>query len=127
MHFDRILDKKLFRVLNAVPALYRSVHTFTGSGQSVVGLTMPVLKHMGGRYYRLRLVLHAGSDKEILERLALYGITGDHLGAYVGGRYNNTREPGEFRQWLDTVRRNEVASTSTAATTTTMSNENEQE
>lgn len=42
MHFDRILDKKLFKVWYSVPAKFRAIHTFTGSGQSVVGLTMPV-------------------------------------------------------------------------------------
>jgi hypothetical protein len=62
---------------------------------------------MGGKYYRLRLVLHAGSDKELLERLALYGVTGAHLGAYVGGRYN--RERNGFLSWLESIRRNEEA------------------
>ena len=42
MHFDRILDKQLFKVWYTVPAKFRAIHTFTGSGQSVVGLTMPV-------------------------------------------------------------------------------------
>ena len=113
MHFDRILDKKLFKVMASVPTVFRGIHTFTGSGQSVVGLTMPILKHMGGRFYRLRLVLHAGSDKELLERLALYGITGDHLSPYVGGRYNSERSA--FEAWLQTQRRAEVANTTEEA------------
>lgn len=32
-------------------------------------------------------MLHAGSDKEILVRLELYGITGDHLEQFVSGSY----------------------------------------
>ena len=102
------MNKKLFKVLFSIPSKFRGVHTFTGSGQSVVGLIMPVLKHMGGRYYRLRLVIHAGSDKELLERLALYGVTGEHLGAYVGGRYN--RERSEFLSWLEQEQRKEQTS-----------------
>lgn len=88
-----------------MPIVFRAIHTFTGSGQSVVGITMPVIKHIGGKYFRQRLLLHAGSDKEILERLDMYGVKGAHLGSYVGGRF--TREMNGYLEWLENERRNE--------------------
>lgn len=64
---------------------------------------------MGGKYYRLRLVLHAGSDKELLEQLGVYGVTGEHLDAYVGGRCN--RERDHFLAWLEQERKEESSET----------------
>lgn len=99
MHFDRILAKKIFAVMNVVPVRCLTIHNFTGSGQSVMGLVLPVIKHMLGKRLRLRLLVHAGSDKEILERLAMYGVTGDHLEGYVSGSY--VRQHATFLAWVE--------------------------
>jgi hypothetical protein len=45
MHFDRVLAKKLIKVMHVVPVTYRSIHTFTGS---VVSMTLRKLTNSDG-------------------------------------------------------------------------------
>lgn len=122
MHFDRILSKRLSKLMQGMPVHNVAIHSYTGSGKSVLSLVLPTLKQLFGTFihnsnfrsdyfhlfsfrlgdffsfacnifikigkeFRLRYFLHAGSDKEILERLALYGVTGDHLEQFVNGSY----------------------------------------
>ena len=46
MSFDRILSKKLSMLLHGMPGNTVSFHGYTGSGKSVVGFVMPVLRHI---------------------------------------------------------------------------------
>lgn len=112
MHFDRILEKKILRVMNAVPVQCMTIHSFTGSGHSVISLVLPVLKHMLGKRLRLRLLVHAGSDKEILERLAMYGVKGDHLDGYVSGSY--VRQHAAFLEWVEQQMQEETSTRAAA-------------
>jgi hypothetical protein len=40
MHFDRVLAKKLIKVMHVMPITYKSIHTVSGSGRSVVSMTL---------------------------------------------------------------------------------------
>jgi hypothetical protein len=73
-HFDRTLTKKLISIIKVAPAKGKAVHGRTGSGKSVVDMVFPVMKILAGRDLRLRMQIHAGSDREILERWEDFGL-----------------------------------------------------
>ena len=51
-----------------------------------------------GRYIRLHSSFHAGSDREIVDLLAVFGIVGDHVNSFVNGSYKRNND--DFLQYL---------------------------
>jgi hypothetical protein len=96
-HFDRILMKKVLKMTDALPFFVRGFHIITGSGRSVLGLVLPVLKQVIGQAYRHRLRVHAGSDKEIVDRLSDYGILASSVPSSFGGDWNCS----DFLDWKE--------------------------
>ena len=96
MHFDRILMKRMLGMYDTIPILFRAVHICTGSGASVVSLVLPVIKHMMGRRIRHRVILHAGSDTEIVQRMELYGLEKRNIPSILGGNFTRA----DFDAWL---------------------------
>jgi hypothetical protein len=96
-HFDRILMKKVLKMTEAFPYLVRGFHMITGSGRSVLGLVLPVLKQVIGQVYRHRLRVHAGSDKEIVDRLSDYGIIASSVPSSFGGDWHRS----DFLDWKE--------------------------
>jgi hypothetical protein len=87
-HFDRILSRKYAKVRDGMPLQLMAYHGIIGGfGKSVFELVSPVLKHVQGKDFRLHLVMHTGKDQEIVDRLALYGLTGDHNLSFVNSTY----------------------------------------
>jgi len=81
-----------------MPLTLKAVHVCTGSGASVTrDLVLPVLKHVAGKDYRLRLQLHAGSTSEILEIFQEFGMGQDHVKVIFGGYGGN--QP-LLQEWL---------------------------
>lgn len=75
---------------------FRSTHIITGSGNSVVSLMVPVLKHLMGMHQRHRLKLHAGSDLEVVDSLGNYGIMPNSIPSTFGGEWRMER----FMEWI---------------------------
>jgi hypothetical protein len=65
-HFDRIMTKKMGQIVNCVPAKLKGMHGCTGSGKSVLGLVLPVMKQVAGKEIRLRFHLHVSNEIWIL-------------------------------------------------------------
>jgi hypothetical protein len=84
-HFDRILMKNVTKLVSTVPVIAKAAHLFTGSGNRVMEqLVLPILKHVVGKEYRQRWVLHSGSDTQVLRRLEEYGLGEVHMQTYMG-------------------------------------------
>jgi hypothetical protein len=96
LHFDRIMMKKVTGIALNGPLRWRAFHLCTGSGKSVLGIISPVLKKFMGRESRLRFVLHAGSDTELLDQFSDYGILKVHMSSCFGGSYDRDN----FLQWV---------------------------
>ncbi len=62
-HFDRIMSKKMSQIVSCVPAKLKGMHGCTGSGKSVLGLVLPVMKHVVGKEIRLRFHLHVSNER----------------------------------------------------------------
>jgi len=79
-----------------MPARLVASHICTGSGKLVMSdLILPVLKHMFGCNHRLRIVLHAGSSKEVLREFQDHGLREEHMKACYGGLVGNTERREE--------------------------------
>jgi hypothetical protein len=96
-HFDRILSKRAFDIDRRMPIKVRAIHLCTGSGKSVTELILPVLKHMAGPELRLRTKIHAGSNKEICDGFAAFGLRRVHVDAICHGSFHNNET---LRAWL---------------------------
>jgi hypothetical protein len=49
------------QIVNCVSAKLKGMHGCTGSGKSVIGLVLPVMKQMVGKEIRLRFHLHVSN------------------------------------------------------------------
>lgn len=95
-HFDRIQTKMLLTISRAFPMHARAIHICAGSGASVVNLILPVVKVMMGRDIRLRSLLHAGPDSEVLARVRQYGLTKEQVQYLSKG----SQHEEEMRVWI---------------------------
>lgn len=96
--FDRTLSKKNILILNSLPIVFRALHGCAGTGKGVMDLVLPVLKHIAGKRWRLRGILHTGSDTEVLASLGDYGLGKDHVHGLFGRTHNNMER---LLAWLD--------------------------
>jgi hypothetical protein len=88
--------KKIIGIIRNGPMRWRVTHLCTGSGRSGLGIILPVLKYMVGRKNRLRFVVHAGSDTELLDQFSDYGLVKVHMSHCVGGSYGRD----DFLEWV---------------------------
>jgi hypothetical protein len=96
-HWDRRLSKKLVNVLRVFPNP-RAVHVCTGSGRAMLGVILPIAKYVMGRHLRLRLVIHSGSDNDLLDGFERYGLGRDHLKSVV---LCNESVVDNYAEWLE--------------------------
>jgi hypothetical protein len=54
--------KQFKQIISGVPAKVKGVHGCTGSGKSVLGLVLPVMKPVAGKEIRLRFHLHVSNE-----------------------------------------------------------------
>lgn len=66
---------------------------------------LPVLKYIVGRDYRLRFVVHEGSDIELLHQVSDYGLVKEHMSHCLGGSYGRD----DFLQWVRERQEQEIA------------------
>jgi hypothetical protein len=79
-----------------MPIRVRATHMFCGRSSLVLGLAMPVLKFICGRYNRLRMVMHGGQFKDYVTSTQPYGLVLANLSHVLGGQYDH----GKFLEWL---------------------------
>ena len=79
--------------MEAIPVTVRAVHMCGGPGSSVMSIVMPIMKFMFGKHMRHRTQIHSGSDLEITESLAEFGIDAAPL---VRGAIYNQEQCAEF-------------------------------
>ena len=105
-HVDRVLAKRLLKMVYTVPSNFKALHIFCGSSYSLVAMALSMYKMFGGRYFRLRLHPHAGTVEDLLQRLALYGIDSEHLRNVLDLR-GTPNEADNFLVWMDRQRQAE--------------------
>ena len=96
-HFDRILAKAEMAVLECFPSKLKAFHICAGSGKWVVELILPVMKQIAGRYIRLHMVCHTGSNAELIQELRRYHLVPEGLSNIIGG----TITYDHFIQWIN--------------------------
>ena len=102
--FNRALTKKVMACADSIPITFRGFHLVTTkSGKSVVDVVVPVLKQLVGRAARHRILVHAGSDWDILRLVKPYGLAPRNISSAIGGEY--TKE--NFVKWMKERRKTE--------------------
>jgi hypothetical protein len=97
LHFDRIIAKKALGIMrDAMPVEMKAYHMCIGSGQSVSHLGLPVIKHIAGKDLRLHMVTHAGSDKDLLAEIEVYGLHRPNVSSVIGGTFTHSL----YTTWL---------------------------
>lgn len=94
-HFDRIMNRKLLKILAGIPCKTRALHFFTGSGKSVLTLIFPIIRQMAGKDLRHRFHIHAGSNSDILADVESFGLDEAHLRAMFDGAPKSVELCGE--------------------------------
>jgi hypothetical protein len=101
-HFDRKLTKKIIPVVQIYsPAAH---HMCLSSGKrTAFSLVLPfyraILSKKYRRFFLFRIVLHHGTDKELLARLNEYGIQKESLDGSIGG----TCAPTDYSRFIQTI------------------------
>ena len=100
-HFDRIMAKAEMAMLgDCFPSKLKAFHICAGSGKWVVELILPVMKQIAGKYIRLHMVCHTGSNAELIQELRRYHIVPEHLSATLGGEI----QYDHYIQWISEER-----------------------
>lgn len=100
------------------PCSYKATHAYwTGPGRTVLdAVVLPVLKHMAGKYARLRFHSHSGSSRQVLASLEKVGLGQAHVDCLFGGLLSN----GTLAtKWLEQCRSEELGSDAIAPVSTT--------
>ena len=98
-HWDRLLTKMITDMFyHCMPIKIKSFHVcFASVGRSVSDIIFPVIKHITGKWIRLRLCMHAGADTELVDDMKQYGITAANLPECLGG----TDSLKDYLAWLE--------------------------
>lgn len=102
-HYDRTFIRKMVAISKAMPIKFRALHFCSGSGHGVVGMVLPMILALFPSHYRHRVQLHSGTDQDIIESLASYGISSNSVTPRLGGDFDDDR----FLSWLREQRRGE--------------------
>jgi hypothetical protein len=52
-------------------------------------IVLPIFKQVIGKYFRLRLIVSSGSQREIQKTLMKYGLSAQHVDELFGGEARN--------------------------------------
>lgn len=73
--FDRHHEKCVTSIPLCMPTPLCAVHLCAGPERTVLSqLAVPIVKHLLNKTSRHRLLLHSGSDQELLRELSSYGL-----------------------------------------------------
>jgi hypothetical protein len=87
-HYDRMLGKQSFDLVKkAMPAPLRASHACLGLSMPAIKLVAPSSRQMAGKHIRLRAVSHAGSNQEMLDSMANYGLFAPNICEHLGGGF----------------------------------------
>ena len=96
--FDRILAKKSFAIVQtAMPAQLMASHACLGHALPAIRLVAPISKQLAGRHIRLHSVMHVGTDQDMLESMAEYGLEKQNLSHVIGGGFSL----GNLLSWIE--------------------------
>ena len=102
-HHDRRFSRDVVAISQVFPGQVKAIHLcIDGSCKSVIDLVLPIVKHIYGKYMRMRMITHSGSKSEILASIQEYGMGEVHVEAVFGGILRN---PARARIWLDKRRK----------------------
>jgi hypothetical protein len=81
-----------------MPCIVKAAHALTGNADGVLSLVLPVIKCVVSKAFRLRSVLHSGTDAAILESIKSYGLSSHNLSHVIaGGEFKHD----DFLAWLE--------------------------
>lgn len=83
--------------IECMPIKMKAEHLLAGSANGVMSLVLPVMKHVGGKELRLRIVVHSGTDSKILESIKPYGLNSKNVSHALGGDFKHA----DFLTWLE--------------------------
>jgi hypothetical protein len=89
--------KTLDLVKKAMPAQLKSSHACLGNSMPAVQLVAASSKILAGKRIRLRAVCHGGSNQEMLDSMATYGLPPDNQSFQLGGGFTLDR----FLKWVE--------------------------
>jgi hypothetical protein len=92
-----LAKKSIAIVKSAMPAQLRASHACLGHALPAVQLVSAMSKQLAGKHIRLRAIMHTGTDGEMLESMATYGLEGKSICQILGGGYTHM----QFQEWLD--------------------------
>lgn len=95
-HFDRILTKKSFRMLDVLPWKLKCAHYCSGPGSSVLSIVMPIIKQIMNQKTRAHTQVQSGSDMEVMEKLKEFGLDEVHALPLFRGAIYNQEQCAEF-------------------------------
>ena len=78
-HWDRQLSLKTRSIIEATPVGCKACHVICGQGRSVINMMLPVLKHILGLRFRLRMKLHEGHDGLLFSTFREFGLDDAHV------------------------------------------------
>jgi hypothetical protein len=96
--FDRKLTREGIALLReCLPIRLRAMHICLPFRRPPFTFVLPVIKFICGKSIRQRMVIHHGSDLEVLLGLENHGIIRANIPAALGGEYNLQ---AELTEWL---------------------------
>jgi hypothetical protein len=84
-------------IKKAMPAQLKTSHACLGKSMPAVQLVAASSKQMAGKHIRLCAVCHGGSNQEMLESMATYGLPPANQSFHLGGGFTLDR----FLEWVE--------------------------
>lgn len=97
--FDRKLSRMAMKIMSPseMPIRVRAIHVCLPMRAPPFGYLLPVIRHIAGKYLRRRMLVHSGSDADILDSLVKHGMKKTNIPTALAGTLNVDIE---HRHWM---------------------------
>ena len=97
--FDRLFTRTILDMLDCcLPQQTVAQHCFFASpGATLWGVIGPPIKYLASKQTRLRMVVHGGSNLELIASVQAYNIPKESMPSCLGGNVTDRA----FQEWLD--------------------------